>query len=214
MEKFLNRVLATLASGINDVTTSLPLTTGHGARFGTIASGDKIRIVFLAADLNVSEIAYMTAISGDTATIERGQDGTTATSHIAGVRIEARIGKSTMESLIQAPQLGVLEQNSQSANYTLVAADGYGKHILHPSADTTARTITIPANSSVPFKIGTTITFVNQASAGVMTIAITTDTMRLAGAGTTGSRSLAANGVATAIKLTATEWIISGVGLT
>jgi hypothetical protein len=38
--------------------------------------------------------------------------------------------------------------------------------------------------------------------------------MRLAGAGTTGSRTLAANGVATAIKLTATEWIISGVGLT
>jgi hypothetical protein len=38
--------------------------------------------------------------------------------------------------------------------------------------------------------------------------------MRLAGAGTTGNRTLAANGVATAIKLTATEWIISGVGLT
>jgi hypothetical protein len=106
-----------------------------------------------------------------------------------------------------------LPQNSQSAAYTLVLADS-GKHILHPSADTTARTFTIPANSSVAFPVGTAITFVNQASAGVVTIAITTDTMRLAGAGTTGSRTLAANGVATAIKLTATEWIISGVGLT
>jgi hypothetical protein len=38
--------------------------------------------------------------------------------------------------------------------------------------------------------------------------------MRLAGAGTTGSRTLAANGIATAIKLTSTEWIISGTGLT
>ena len=38
--------------------------------------------------------------------------------------------------------------------------------------------------------------------------------MRLAGAGTTGSRSLAANGVAEAIKVSATEWIISGTGLT
>jgi hypothetical protein len=47
-----------------------------------------------------------------------------------------------------------------------------------------------------------------------MTIAITTDTMRLAGAGTTGSRTLAANGIATCLKLTATEWIISGTGLT
>lgn len=104
-------------------------------------------------------------------------------------------------------------QNSKSAAYTLVLADS-AKHILHPSADTTARTFTIPANSSVAYPIGTALTFVNQNGAGVLTIAITTDTMRLAGAGTTGSRTLAANGIATAIKLTSTEWIISGVGLT
>lgn len=104
-------------------------------------------------------------------------------------------------------------QNSQSTAYTAVLADA-GKHLLHPSADTTARTFTIPANSSVAYPIGTALTFVNQASAGVMTIAITTDTMRLAGAGTTGSRTLAANGIATALKLTSTEWIISGTGLT
>lgn len=105
-----------------------------------------------------------------------------------------------------------IPQNSQSAAYTTVITDS-GKHILHPSADTTARTFTIPANASVAYPIGTAITFVNQNGAGVVTIAITTDTMRLAGAGTTGSRTLAANGVATAIKVTATEWIISGTGL-
>lgn len=115
----------------------------------------------------------------------------------------------------QTANIGYLEipQNSQSAAYTLVLADS-GKHILHPSADTTARIFTIPANASVAYQIGTALTFVNQASAGVLTIAITTDTMRLAGAGTTGSRTLAANGVATAIKLTSTEWIISGSNLT
>ena len=106
-----------------------------------------------------------------------------------------------------------IPQNSKSAAYTLVLSDA-GKHILHPSADTTARIFTIPANASVAFPIGTAVTFVNQASGGVITIAVTTDTMRLAGVGTTGSRTLAANGVATAIKLTATEWIISGAGLT
>ena len=106
-----------------------------------------------------------------------------------------------------------IPQNSQSTAYTCVLADS-GKHILHPSADTTARTFTIPANSSVAYPIGTALTFVNQASAGVITISITTDTMRLAGQGTTGSRTLAANGIATAIKLTSTEWIISGTGLT
>lgn len=107
-----------------------------------------------------------------------------------------------------------IPQNSQSAAYTLVLADA-GKHILHPAADTTARTYTIPSNASVPYPIGTAITFINQnGTGGIVTIAITTDTMRLAGAGTTGSRTLARNGIATALKITATEWIISGSGLT
>jgi hypothetical protein len=110
-------------------------------------------------------------------------------------------------------EVRLIEQNSQNTAYTLVLADA-GKHILHPSADTTARTFTIPANSSVAYPIGTAITFVNQDSAGVVTIAITSDTMRLAGTGSTGSRTLAANGVATALKITSTEWIVSGTGLT
>lgn len=111
------------------------------------------------------------------------------------------------------PLYSNIPQNSQSAAYTLVLADAQ-KHILHPSADTTARVFTIPANSSVAFPIGTAVTFVNQNAGGVITISITTDTMRLAGAGTTGSRTLAANGIATALKITSTEWIISGTGLT
>jgi hypothetical protein len=107
----------------------------------------------------------------------------------------------------------ILPQISKSEAYELVLADS-GKHILHPSADTTARIFTIPANSTVAFPIGTAITFINQNGAGVVTIAIASDTMYLSPAGTTGSRTLAANGSATCIKLTATEWIISGSGLT
>ncbi len=104
-------------------------------------------------------------------------------------------------------------QNSQSANYTTVLADA-GKHLLHPTADTTARAFTIDSNANVPYPIGTTLTIINQFNAGVLTINITSDTMRLAGSGSTGSRTLAPNGIATAIKLSATEWIINGTGLT
>jgi hypothetical protein len=105
-----------------------------------------------------------------------------------------------------------IPQNSQSANYTLVLGDS-GDHIFHPSSDNNARTFTIPANSSVAFPIGTAVTFINMAIANV-TIAITTDTLTLSPAGTTGSRTLARYGSATAIKITATEWLISGSGLT
>ena len=123
--------------------------------------------------------------------------------------------ESTNAPTVGGLKVGYLEvpQNSRSAAYTTVLADS-GKHILHPSGDTTARTFTIDSNANVAYPIGTAITFVNQASAGVLTIAITTDTMRLAGAGTTGSRTLAANGVATVLKITSTEWIISGTNLT
>ena len=102
--------------------------------------------------------------------------------------------------------------NSQSAAYTLVLADA-GKAILHPSTDANARTFTIPANTSVAFAIGTAVSFINMTSQ-VVTIAITTDTMYLSSAGTTGSRSLAQYGTATAVKMTSTTWIISGSGLT
>ena len=105
-----------------------------------------------------------------------------------------------------------IPQNSKSAAYTLVAADA-GKHIFHPSTDANARTFTIPANGSVAYPIGTAISFVNMTSQ-VVSIAITTDTMYLAGTGTTGTRSLAQYGTATALKMTSTTWIISGAGLT
>ena len=105
-----------------------------------------------------------------------------------------------------------IPQNSQSAAYTLVLADS-GKHIFHPSTDANARTYTIPANSSVAYPIGTAVTFINMTSQ-VVTIAITSDTMYLSSAGTTGSRSLAQYGSATAIKMTSTTWLISGSGLT
>jgi len=101
--------------------------------------------------------------------------------------------------------------NSQIANYTAILSDS-GKFIFHPSTDANARQFTIPANSSVAYDVGTVLTFVNMTSQ-VVTITINTDTMYLAGAGTTGNRTLALYGMATAIKMTATTWLISGTGL-
>ena len=107
----------------------------------------------------------------------------------------------------------IMTENSQSAAYTTVLADA-GKMIYHPSADTTARTWTIDSNANVAYTIGTCISFFNDTSAGTVTIAITSDTLVLAGAGTTGSRTLAASGLATACKMATTRWMINGTGLT
>lgn len=104
-----------------------------------------------------------------------------------------------------------LQINSQSAAYTTVFSDR-NKTILHPTADNNARTFTIDSNANVAYPLGTTLTFYNQIN--TVTIAITSDTMTLAGAGTTGSRTLAANGIATALKVASTAWVINGTGLT
>jgi hypothetical protein len=83
---------------------------------------------------------------------------------------------------------------------------------VHPSSDANNRTFTIPANGSVAYTIGTTLTFTNY-SVNNLSIAITTDTMYLSGTGTTGTRTLAQYGTATALKTNTTEWIIAGTGL-
>lgn len=103
-----------------------------------------------------------------------------------------------------------LTQNSQSTAYTTVLGDA-GGHILHPTSDDNPRTFTIDSNANVAYPIGTTITFVN--AINTVTIAITDDTLTLAGSGSTGSRTLAASGIATALKISSTSWIISGTGL-
>lgn len=106
-----------------------------------------------------------------------------------------------------------IPQNSQSGNYTCVLTDS-GKHIYHPVAAGAGHTFTIPANASVAYPVGTAITFINMDATNNISIAITTDTMYLAGSGATGTRTLGTYGVATAIKVTSTLWIISGTDLT
>jgi hypothetical protein len=135
----------------------------------------------------------------------------TLTTPVLGTPTSGNLSNCTVDGT-DAVGFRNIPQNSQSAAYTLVLADA-GKHIFHPVGDNNARTFTIPANSSVAYPIGTAITFINMAVANV-TIAITTDTLTLSPAGTTGSRTLATNGSATCIKITSTSWLISGSGLT
>jgi hypothetical protein len=169
--------------------------------------------------------ALTIAVAADFPTLNQNTTGTAAnltaaTTLPSGMTLVAPIlgtpSSGTLSSCTVDGTNGVgyinIPQNSQSAAYTLVASDA-GKHIFHPSTDANARTFTIPANSSVAYPIGTAISFVNMTSQ-VVSIAITTDTMYLAGTGTTGTRSLAQYGTATALKIESNKWIISGAGLT
>lgn len=100
-----------------------------------------------------------------------------------------------------------MPQNPQSSSYELAASDA-GKHIFISSSGTT---LTIPANSSLAFPVGTTIVVVN--GSGVTTSITSSDTIRLANSSSTGTRTLASNGMATLLKIASTTWIVSGNGV-
>lgn len=184
-----------------------------------LSSGDAEKIV-LGADFDAEFAAIVTAIASKVDTTDAATDSAAGIVELA-TSAEVTTGTDTARAVTPASLAGApgsnnigylsIPQNAQSGNYTLVLGDA-GKHIFHGSADGSGDTYTIPANSSVAFALGTTITFVNLASETV-TIAITTDTMTLAGTTSTGSRTLAQNGIATAVKVTSTSWLISGVGL-
>lgn len=138
----------------------------------------------------------------------------TLTTPALGTPASGQLSSCTVDGTNSVGFLNI-PQNAQSGSYTLILSDS-GKHIYHASGDGAA-TYTIPAASSVAFPLGTAVTFVNL-SATSISIAITTDTMYLSSAGTTGTRTLAQYGSATAIKVSGVSssglWVISGSGLT
>jgi hypothetical protein len=184
-------------TGTGTVTTTLATVNSTVGTYQGITVNAK-GLVTSAANQNYAPLASPALSGTPTAPTPVSTDNSTTIATTAFV-----------QSAIGTP--GVVPVNAQSVNYTAVLADA-GKAIYHPIADNNARTFTIPANASVAYTIGTVISFVNLIN--TVTIAITTDTMYLAGLGTTGSRTLAAYGCCTALKVDTTTWIISGTGLT
>ena len=105
----------------------------------------------------------------------------------------------TAPGTIWAPGFRGMPTNPQNGAYTFTPADA---GICVPNL---TGGWTIPANASVAFPVDTII-MLRSDSASTQTLAITTDTLRLAGGALTGTRTVAAYGVATIEKVSATEW--------
>lgn len=198
-----------------------------GGNFVTagFAVGQRVKVAGFTGNVanNITSGVLTSVASGKI--IVGGTDGDVIVDDAAGESVtiaawqSVRVNAQALALLGQGTGLDVdangfrgVPQNSQSGNYTTVAADA-GKHLIHPSGAGSGDTITIDSNANVAYEIGTTITFVNLDSNAV-SIAITSDTMYLAGVGTAGTRTLAQYGVATALKVGSTTWLINGTGLT
>lgn len=157
----------------------------------------------VATVTTVNKVTITAPASGSTLTIADGK--TLTCSNIVTLT-------GTDNTSYSLDQLTSIPFQSKSAAYTSVLTDA-GKGIDHPASDANARTFTIDSNANVAYPVGTMLMFSNM-SANAVTIAITSDTMTLMGAGSTGSRTLAQYGVAFTRKIATTAWIIWGVNLT
>lgn len=157
-------------------------------------------------------------LGGTLAVAHGGTGGTTAAAARSGLGAASAGANEDIISLRQSTtvaETGAIASNSvgfrglppsaqaQGSAITLALSDA-GKMVIN-----TAGGWTIPANAAVPFPIGTAIVLYNDSGSG-QTVAITSDTLRLAGTATTGTRTVAQRGYATVIKVKAAEWTIEG----
>lgn len=138
-------------------------------------------------------------------------DGTAWAAYIAG-SVSLSLASTVTQSGTPVPtSVGFLgsPQMSDQDDYTLALSDA-GGHYYHVSG--TPHTLTIPANGSIAFPIGTVIGIVNEDGAGDISLVITSDTLRWTDQ--TGTRTIAANGSATLLKVTSSVWRLTGDGIT
>ena len=205
--------IQTQLNGKEPTITTLDVAKG-GTGAGT-ASGARTSLGAAASGAN----SDITSLTGLTTALSVAQGGTGATT-ASGARTSLGAAASgantditaldqdvtiTATGTIAADTIGYrgLPQNSQTASYTLALSDA-GKHI-----SITTGGVVIPANSSIAFPVGTTIVLFNN-SGSTQTLSITTDTLRQAGTTNTGSRTLAAYGLATCVKVASTTWVVIG----
>lgn len=96
--KLANNASGTLATAISASDTGLVLTTGNGAEFPTLSAGDYFYATITSSG-GTQEIVKATARSGDSLTVVRAQEGTSAAGFAAGARFELRV---TAQSVFDA----------------------------------------------------------------------------------------------------------------
>lgn len=88
--KLANNASSTLAGAINSSVTSLSVASGDASKFPSLGAGEWFPLTVVDSAGNM-EIMRVTARSGATLTVTRGQEGTTAKSFAAGSKCDIRL---------------------------------------------------------------------------------------------------------------------------
>lgn len=106
---FANNATTTLAGAISSSATAVNFAAGTGALFPSPGAGQYYVLTFVSAsDSLITEFVWVTAMSGDTATIVRGQEGSTAKSWSVGDFASLYITAGTAGAFLQLTQAELL----------------------------------------------------------------------------------------------------------
>ena len=130
IQLYANNAKTTLAAAVSSGTTTITVAPGTGALFPSPTIGQAFKVTLVSATSASSyEICLCTARTGDTLTVIRGQEGTSAQPFILGDVVGNFDTKGVMDDLVQTEQL-------QAQYYQYATAAG--------SAN--ALTATVPSN--------------------------------------------------------------------
>ncbi|OUW94918.1 MAG: hypothetical protein CBD88_05050 [Flavobacteriales bacterium TMED228] len=114
--KFTNNAVTTLSSAINNTTTTIPLT--DGSTFPTLSGSDDYCYVTLHDTSGGSiEIVKATARAGNSLTVVRAQEGTTASAFDSGKKAELRITAQGISDIAAS----MVNATSERSVYTATA---------------------------------------------------------------------------------------------
>lgn len=136
---FTNGGYSTLASGISSGATSLSVQAGHGVRFPNPTSPDYFLLTLTQAGATETswEIVKCTARSGDTLTISRGQEGTSAVAWSSGDKVELRLTAGWLNGVVPGPAAWVNFNGTgtpsirASYNVTSITDNGVGDYTVN-----------------------------------------------------------------------------------
>ena len=169
-------------------------------------SGDQVTFTTAPA----AGLSFFALMQGDAVDINTPGDGTVTTSKIAddqitGAKLADNITIATTSTVSDAAgNLRDIPQNAKTSAYVSVIGDA-GKHISITTGGVTV-------NSGI-FSAGDAVSIYNNSASAQTITQGSSVTIRLAGVGTAGNKTLASYGLATLLCIASNEFVIAGTGV-
>ena len=155
-------------------------------------------------------LSFFALMQGDAVDTNTPGDGTVTTSKIGddqvtGAKLADNITIATTSTISDAAgNLRDIPQNAKTSAYVLVIGDA-GKHVSITQGGVTV-------NSGI-FSAGDAVSIYNNSASAQTITQGTSVTIRLAGVGTAGNKTLASYGLATLLCIASNEFVIAGTGV-